>query len=308
MNNLINPNKILLVIIVTYNAMKWAERCFGSLKNSSVPNDVFVVDNGSTDGTQEFIRKNYPKVIFQQSAENLGFGRANNIGLQYAIKNDYDYVYLLNQDAWVMPETFENMLQAFYKRKEYGILVPLQYEANKKRLDKNFAYNLCKWPICYELLNNIFQHDIKDVISVDFEMAAHWMISHDCFVKVGLFSSSFPHYGEDNNYAQRVHYHGFLIGVVTSAMAIHDREYRVNSKEKEMYLDYISAISDISNINDSCKFTIVRNIYYLLTHTIKYKSLCPVKYAWKLTKQLREILKNKETTKSIEAFVKYGCD
>ena len=76
----------LLVIIVTYNAMKWVDRCFDSLIDSTYPNDVFVVDNGSTDGTQDYIKSKYPNVIFVQSGENLGFGKANNLGFKYAIE------------------------------------------------------------------------------------------------------------------------------------------------------------------------------------------------------------------------------
>ena len=60
----------LLVIVVTYNAMPWAERCFNSLKNSSVANDIFVIDNGSTDGTQAYVRQNIPSAIFVQSEKN----------------------------------------------------------------------------------------------------------------------------------------------------------------------------------------------------------------------------------------------
>ena len=81
----------LLVIIVTYNAMQWAERCFSSLRNSIVRPDVFVVDNGSTDGTQIFVKEHYPDVMFHQSEENLGFGNANNMGLQHALDYNYDY-------------------------------------------------------------------------------------------------------------------------------------------------------------------------------------------------------------------------
>ena len=91
----------LLVIIVNYNGMKWLERCLSSLTSSTVPSDVYIVDNGSTDGSQDYIRSNFKDAIFVQSEENLGFGKANNIGLQYAYEKGYEYVYLLNQDAWV---------------------------------------------------------------------------------------------------------------------------------------------------------------------------------------------------------------
>jgi N-acetylglucosaminyl-diphospho-decaprenol L-rhamnosyltransferase len=69
------------IIIVTYNAMKWAERCFTSLRTSSVPVKSIVIDNGSVDGTQDYIKNNFPEVDFTQSQTNLGFGKANNIGI-----------------------------------------------------------------------------------------------------------------------------------------------------------------------------------------------------------------------------------
>ena len=72
----------IYLIIVTYNAMKWAEKCFSSLRKSSVPVHTMVVDNGSTDGTQEFNKTHFPEVEFIQSAENLGFGKANNLGIE----------------------------------------------------------------------------------------------------------------------------------------------------------------------------------------------------------------------------------
>ena len=89
----------ILTIIVTYNGMKWLDRCLGSLRESSLKTDVVAVDNGSTDGTPEYIAANFPEVQLHCTGENLGFGRANNVGLQKAVAEGYDYVYLLNQDA-----------------------------------------------------------------------------------------------------------------------------------------------------------------------------------------------------------------
>lgn len=72
--------KELLVIIVTYNAMKWIDTCIRSVLSSSYHADIFIVDNGSKDGTIRHIKEKYTQVIFKQSTTNLGFGKANNIG------------------------------------------------------------------------------------------------------------------------------------------------------------------------------------------------------------------------------------
>ena len=121
---------IVLVIVVTYNAMKWAERCLSSLRNSSVSCDVMVIDNNSTDGTQNFIHTHFPEVELIENKKNLGFGQANNIGLQRVLDENYEYAYLLNQDAWVMPDTLEKLIDISKTHPEYGVLSPMQLKAS----------------------------------------------------------------------------------------------------------------------------------------------------------------------------------
>lgn len=94
-------NTRVLAIIVSYNFVGWMKRCLGSLRCSELPVDVVVIDNFSTDDTVQMIKKNYPEVRLICSNENLGFGRANNIGLRIALEENYDAAFLLNQDAWV---------------------------------------------------------------------------------------------------------------------------------------------------------------------------------------------------------------
>ena len=153
----------LLVIIVAYNAMRWLDKCIGSVLSSSVQSDIILIDNGSTDSTQDYVKEHFPMVLFKQSTENLGFGKANNIGLQYALDNGYDYVYLLNQDAWVMPDTFEKLIKAHLNNPRFGILSPLQLQANMHHLDTNFNILCGK---CAGLLDDVVLGELRDVYEV----------------------------------------------------------------------------------------------------------------------------------------------
>lgn len=101
----------LFVIIVTYNGEKWIDKCLSSVYKSTIPLTTIVIDNKSSDNTVQYIKTNFPMVILFEYQNNLGFGKANNIGIEYALKNNADYIYLLNQDAWVDPNTFRK-----YKR------------------------------------------------------------------------------------------------------------------------------------------------------------------------------------------------
>ena len=75
---------ILHVIIVTFNGIQWIEKCLNSVFQSSIKSIPIVIDNGSSDGTVSFIKQNYQDAIVIETGQNLGFGKANNIGIQYS--------------------------------------------------------------------------------------------------------------------------------------------------------------------------------------------------------------------------------
>lgn len=269
--------KKLLVIIVTYNGMKWIDRCLSSLRASSLPADVLVVDNGSVDGGPEYIREHYPEVMVHCADSNLGFGRANNVGLQKASAEGYDYVYLLNQDAWVYPETFERLISAMQSHPEYGILSPMQLTVSGDKPDPRFA----RW--CPERAEQEWRSSSEGQIhDVKFVMAAHWMVSRVCLNKVGGFSPAFAHYGEDDNYIHRARYHGFSTGILSDALAVHDREMRPMSKQASMRLKCVASVVKISNPLNCLPFRLLLQPVELLAISVRYRSLSVFRYIFTL--------------------------
>lgn len=91
----------VVVVIVTYNGTEWIEECLHSLRNSTLECTIIVVDNNSSDHTLDIIRDQFPAIKTIPQDTNLGFGRANNIGISYALKQRTEYVFLLNQDTKV---------------------------------------------------------------------------------------------------------------------------------------------------------------------------------------------------------------
>lgn len=285
--------------------MQWAERCFDSLRKSTVVPDVFVVDNCSTDGTQEYIKKNFPKVMFQQSKENLGFGKANNLGLQYALDNDYDYVYLLNQDAWVMSDTFEKLIEISQEHPEYGIISPFQMNADIRHIDVGFIKQVCSWKSNSDIFNDFYNQSSKDIYPVSVVMAAHWFMTKDCIRKVGGFSPSFPHYGEDINYIKRAKYYSFKIGIVPSLRVVHDRALREDAPEKIIYMEYMVAIEYFSSPCISLKVAFMRSIIRNMLLVFKYKSFKPINNIFMVLNRLSEIRRNRKISITQEsAFLK----
>lgn len=215
-------------IIVTYNGMRWVDRCMGGLLASSVPLSVIVVDNASTDGTAAYIKKQIPQVDLLESKENLGFAKANNIGIRQAFDAGADYFLLLNQDAWVQPDTVAELLKTFEENEKVGIASPIHLNGSRSALDHHFVEYMGG-----NFASDAYLNTIKHYYELTFVNAAAWLIGRECVENVGGFDTLlFRHYGEDVNYCQRVAYHGFKIFVNTQCSICHDREDRKVNDEK----------------------------------------------------------------------------
>ena len=243
----------ILTIIVTYNGLQWYERCLGSLQGSTIPVDIMVVDNASQDGSADWIAEHYPEINLIRSDKNLGFGQANNIGMRYALDNGYDYVFLLNQDAWLHTnDCIERLVQAAEKHPEYMIVSALWLYGSGERITKGSKQHM----IALEGPNNDFVSDLylgralKDVYETDYMPAAAWLLPRKTLERIGGFDPLFFHRGEDDNYMQRVHYHGGKIGLCAKACICHDIEERPSNYDAEhenWNKNMLIALADINN-------------------------------------------------------------
>lgn len=232
--------KKISVVVVTYNGDIWIKKNIDSLLKSNFPIDIIVVDNASTDESITLL-KEYKNIQLIQNKTNLGFGKANNIGIDIAIKNDADAIFLLNQDTWIFENTITNLAEKLFQNPDFGIVSPMHYSADETILDSSFNayYNKKETEI-----------DSNSIRIVPFVNAAAWLVSSECFLKVGYFEPIFNHYGEDRNFCDRVHYHEFKIGIVKNTAICHDRIVKLNSNKIILQSQYLVLIQVI-NCNNS---------------------------------------------------------
>jgi len=252
----------IYAIVITYNGRKWYDRCFGSLLDSETPVEIIVIDNASSDGTVEYIKEHFSKVHLIESKENLGFAKANNIGIRYAIDNDADYVFLLNQDAWIEKNTITELIHTFEENENVGIASPIHLNGSRNGLDNRFSSYMG-----VSFVSDAYMQRTKHYYERPFINAAAWLINRQCIETVGGFDVSlFTHYGEDDNYCQRVLYHGFTIIVNTNSSICHDREDRgVNADNKyravSLKTPFLWERVNLGNINVEHDFNrILRNL------------------------------------------------
>ncbi len=233
----------VLVIIVSYNFERWIARCLHSLRQSEHPVDTLVIDNASQDRTVAIIEQQYPEVRLIRNQKNLGFGGANNIGLQIALREGYDAVFLLNQDAWIDNQTIGTLLELSKQYPAYGILSPVHLTGKGDQLDRGFA--------TYANLQSVNHLPGSPIIKAPFINAAFWMIPTSVLRMVGGFSPLFYHYGEDKDYINRLKFHGYLLGYSSNVFGCHDREYREVSRNAFFRSERVYLLSEYANINYS---------------------------------------------------------
>lgn len=235
-----NKNKVL-AIIVLHNASMWHDLSFNTLLDQ--PDiDLFIIDNASTDDTPVWLQKtpNIQKRVF--SKINIGFGMANNRGIEYAIAHGYKGVLLINQDACIAPSEARKLIEAGEKDSTWGIISPMHY-ADEKNLDRGFS--------------NYIRHcsntpSESEIIEVPFINAALWYMPYQTLVKVGGFSPLFFMYGEDKDYCNRVRYAGLKIGYLPSAKGYHLRPQQEDiPMEKRRTLECTYHLTEWMNPGDS---------------------------------------------------------
>ncbi|MFN3942520.1 MAG: glycosyltransferase family 2 protein [Flavobacterium sp.] len=293
------------ILIVTYNAKPWIQKCLESALTLVKANFILVVDNHSTDDTVAWIQNNFPQINLISLTNNLGFGQANNIGMAKALELGADAVFLMNQDVYLTANTLEALWLQSQQHPEYGILSPMHYNGTGTALDANFSNYIVpsKCPGLYSdaLVGNYQQ----SIYPLPFVNAAAWLVTKACLEKVGGFNPSFFHYGEDDNYCQRVIYHGFKIGVVPNTKVLHDREQTLNHsyfkdraivEKRKAILHYSNPQNKSSFVQEKKKHVkkVIKSILFLRWQQVKRN----IKH-WQFLKSLplQIVISNRELSK-----------
>lgn len=242
----------IFCVIVTYNGLKWIDFCLNSIRNSSINVTPIVVDNGSTDNTLAYIKSHYPEAILLPQNENLGFGQANNRGIEYAVLHSATHVLLLNQDAAIQQNTLSNLLTVDDGK---HILTPIHLNGDGSRLDFLFhERSILGDAMSNGLVEDLLLHkSLKPYYPISFVNAACWLLPTTIINTIGGFNPLFFHYGEDGNYLHRVRYHNFGVRLVPNAYIYHDRVKHGNESAYHSGSLYRKFLSIETNINLSSK-------------------------------------------------------
>ena len=241
-------NLNIFVVVVTYNGMRnnWIKDCLYSLGKSSYPVNTIVVDNNSSDNTCNFVCQSFPNVTLFPQNKNFGFGQANNIGIKYALKKNADYVLLLNQDATLNPTAVQEMINISDGN---SLISPIHLNGQGNAIDHMFKGSLRNAE--NTLLDDLVIYgEQKDKYETGEICAACWLMPISLIRQIGGFNPIYFHYGEDNNYYQRLLYHKIKTYVATKAFMYHDRLIHGNAEafnKNKLHRDLLNITCNINN-------------------------------------------------------------
>ena len=214
---MIQNNKVA-IIIVNWKQYELTKSCLSTLKSSKF-NDfqIILIDNESNQKDLNDLKNQFDQVKTFTSEKNLGFTGANNIGINYAIKNQFEYVMLLNNDTEIDKNFINPLLEAFQKYNKLGAVQPviMNFYQNKKvwnaggNLNKFFGYtSVIKKP---KYINR----------KIDWITGCCILIKTEVIKKVGLLDENFFAYYEDVDWSIRIKKAGYDLAVVKSSLIYH---------------------------------------------------------------------------------------
>ncbi|MDE5944032.1 MAG: glycosyltransferase family 2 protein [Rikenella sp.] len=225
------------IVIVSYNTRALLLNCLRSIFAFVEPEDeairVAVVDNGSTDGSMETVRREFPTVMGVEAGENLGFGRANNLGIKY-LEERYgtaEYLFFLNPDTVLLNDAVGMLADFLDRNPTAGACGGNLYGADGKTPALSFSpVHGIGWELT-TLLPNALKRRVWPESTwfnygdrprpVGYVSGADLMVRRKALGSATVFDPDFFMYYEDMELCVRIRRAGFEVRSVPQARIIH---------------------------------------------------------------------------------------
>lgn len=206
----------LAIVLVNYNGLNDSLECIKSLLNSDSPLKIVFVDNASKENEAEIVESSYPMVKTIRSDVNLGFAGGNNLGITWALNNNYKYIALLNNDTIVRPDTFDLLLQ---NANINTISAPYMYFFSHPDELWYGGGKINRWTGNAEHYYVPRKND--EPFECSFATGCCFVAHRKVWEMVGLLDESYFMYNEDSDYSIRLLRHKIKIFVVPAAKIWH---------------------------------------------------------------------------------------
>ncbi len=259
---------LIEIIIPNWNGKELLAECLQSLRlQTSREFSVTVIDNGSTDGSVELLKTDYPEVNTIEFDENKGFSVAVNEGVR---KSRAGWIFLLNNDIEVAPDCIEALIEAIKRYEEYSFFALKMVNYNERHLLDGAGDEVLRGGVGYRI--GTMEEDggqygfDRDVFGA---CAGAALYSKDFFAQVGLFDEEFFAYLEDVDLNMRAVRSGLNCKYLASAIVYHIGSATSGSKINPLTI----RLSTKNNINVLVKNYPVSQLIRFLPAILVYQCM-----------------------------------
>lgn len=241
------------ILIVSFNGRKDLPRCLDSISkyhSNFADFDVYIVDNGSIDGTVDWLNDVFPWVHVIPLKENLGFAGGNNEGWSFIENLDYQYLLLLNQDTEVRGDWLSKLVRAAEKDKSIAAIQPVILQMANPGLVNSVGNPIHFLGFGFSGGNgkNIESfHFDNEIIDVPYASGACVLLRTGVIREIGLFDPMYFSYNEDLDLGWRILLYGYRNCLCVSASILHNYRYSKNGFNKYHWIERNRIIGLLKN-------------------------------------------------------------
>ena len=257
----------IAIIIINWNTYQLTFNCLKSLEACTYQNKtIFLVDNGSNDGSGDKVALEFPEINYIKNTTNKGFTGANNIALNVILKQNFDYVLLLNNDTEVKPDFLSPLVARMDSDKNLAATQPLilNYPNKNTIWNAGGSFNTFFGVSKTRNKGTIYKPTLKIETFTEWISGCCILVDIAVIKEVGLLDNRFFAYFEDVDWSIRMTNQGYKLGVVPKSIIYH---HTSGSTKK-------NNTSNEGNLSPYAHYLNLRNhIYLIKKHTSFFNSI-----------------------------------
>jgi GT2 family glycosyltransferase len=215
----------IAIVIVNWNKRKELANLLNSLcLNGYDKHSIYVVDNASIDDSVVFVKSHYPNIILLPNQTNLGGSGGFNTGLRAVLKEEFDFVWLLDNDVEVLSGALESLLAGMQQDKKVAIVgSKILHSDNPKIVSEIGACIHWRTLFTVPFYENTLDQDIPphQFLEADYVAACSLLARVSCVREVGLWEEHFFLMWDDMEWCLRFKKQGYRVIASTDSAVIH---------------------------------------------------------------------------------------
>jgi GT2 family glycosyltransferase len=258
----------IFILVLNWNGKADTIECLESVQKIDYPNyQIILLDNGSIDDSVVTIKEKFPQVLVIENNANLGFAAGNNVGIDYAISQGANYIFLLNNDTVVDPQILWAFIHAHEKYPEAGILgSKIYYYSQPQKIWFAGAQWLPEQAIFKHIGLGKLDNDsnLAEIRETDYICGCALLIKAEVVKKIGMLEPKYFLMWEETDWCYRAKRAGYKCILVPKSKVWHKISSSFSGGDKAPHYQYFWWRNRLLWVERNCSYWAAISIYKVI--------------------------------------------